>query len=151
MKKRKKHLWIIISILAIYGVLLTITPYQNTMINGLISCLVFGSIMLLVGLQVVKILTRSGPGLELDDVGLQFNGSALGRKIGKISWQEIQAFQTHMAHGEKQLLVKYIRFKSTMESKGLPIYSKGLDINFYEMETLILHFYHQYHAQRLRA
>ena len=147
-KRHNKYL-----LLTAVAVLITGTTAYFALHGGfpayaVMACTLFAATLLFAIMQVIRTFTLPKTGLELDAEGIRFNGSKLGRKAGKIQWRDIQAVQTSTTDGKKQLLVKFFQTQTGMGRKGLPIHAKALDINFYEMETLVLHYYHRYHERK---
>ena len=147
-KRRNKHLLLTAVAVLITGTTAYFALHGDGPVYAVMACTLVVATLLLAIMQVIRTITRPKTGLELDAEGIRFNGSKLGRKAGKIRWRDIQAVQTSTTDGKKQLLVKFFQTQTGMGRKGLPIHAKALDINFYEMETLVLHYYHRYHERK---
>lgn len=147
-KRHNSHLLMTVAAMLATGLLCCTSLYGGNLVYTAIFGILFGGTVLFAIIQLIRTINQPKTGLELDAEGIRFNGSKLGRKIGKISWQDIRAVQTGTADGKKQLLVKLLHRHTSVGYQGLPIHAKALDINFYEMEALILLFYHRYHERQ---
>lgn len=106
--------------------------------------------------QLFKMISREQTGLELDADGLYFKGTTLGRAIGKVGWRDVEAIRTGTVHGSHQLFVKLAaperyaaktanrQVRKILCTQGLPLNADELAIDFHEMETCIMQYYHQY-------
>ncbi len=133
------------------GILWFISLRTDMISSTVISGALFALTGLISTIQLLQIVRRPKTALELDAEGLRFNASYRGRKTGKINWKHIQSIQMRTADGKKQLLVKFTQLPSSIYGNGLIIHATELSINFYEMETLILNFYHRYHECKTTA
>lgn len=127
-----------ISVLCVTLVLLKVLAVEPVVVQLVLGILCCISVLYLL-VQLLKEKQRSDVGLELDQEGFLFRASPMGRKIGKIKWQDVRIIQTGTADGKKQLLIKFA------SNKRLTIDDNRLHASFYEMETQVLYFYHQYH------
>ncbi len=112
--------------------------------------------------QLFGMTNRKQAGLELDAEGLYFKGTALGRAIGKVKWRDVEAIQTGVVHGSNQLFVKLAvpewyaaktanrQVRKIRSAHGFLLNADELDIDFHEMETCIMQYYHQYHSSANR-
>lgn len=144
-RRSSVRLLMITGILLVAGVLSCIFSPTDMSFSTVLSGLLFGGAFVL---PVIQIIRRPKTALELDSEGFRFNASSEGKKTGKINWHYVQSIETGTANGKKQIVVKFTDPKSTLRDTRLAIHARELNINFYEMERLVLYFYHRHHESR---
>ncbi|GGC35222.1 hypothetical protein GCM10011386_29200 [Parapedobacter defluvii] len=158
-KKRRKILIMGVLVAVLGGAMLYVSLQSGGIKTGYV--LVFASVTVGGGsmalAQLLRMTSREQTGLELDADGLYFKGTILGKTVGKIKWRDIAAIQTGTVHGSNQLFVKLAvpgqyaakianrQVRKILSAQGLPLNADELDIDFHEMETCIMQYYHQYH------
>ncbi|GGG95862.1 hypothetical protein GCM10007415_33870 [Parapedobacter pyrenivorans] len=163
-KKRLKLLTAGLLLVVMGGAMLYVSSQAGRIKTGYVlvfaGVMVGGSSMALA--QLFSLINRKQAGLELDADGLLFKGTTLGRTIGKIKWRDIAAIQTGRAHGSNQLFVKLAvperyaaktanrQVRKIRSACGLSLNADELDIDFHEMETFIMQYYHHYHSNANR-
>lgn len=158
-KKRIKLFVLGLLIVLFDGAMLYIS-LQSTVIR-IAYVLAFAGLLLaglmLVIVQMRRITSKERLGLALDSNGFDFKGTSIGKAVGKISWCDIEAIQANTAYGRQQLFVKLIKpepyvdkisntqIRKLILKEGLPLNADELDIDFHEMETCMMEYYHRYH------
>ena len=91
-------------------------------------------------------------GLVLNPTGITFNGTNSARKIGQVSWIDIENFEAKEVYKTKQLYLrlknpqKYIKEKSKIElaNNGVFINATELKISFEELTSLTTNYLNRY-------
>ena len=132
------QLGLIILAMIIIVVLMAVLQDETIVVKLISGTLICISLFYLC-MQLYGKVKRPNMGLELSKEGFLFQASPLGRKKGRIQWKDVQAIQSGATEGKKRLLIKLT------PNERLIIDSKSLNANFYEIETAVLYYYHQYH------
>lgn len=159
-KKRLKLLFLGVAIMIFATVMLYLSLRSDVPRVAYIlafSGLSLASVTIII-IQILRIISKEQIGLEMDDSGFDFKGTSLGKTIGKVNWQDIRSIQTGTVYGSNQLFVKLMQpqsqankinnpqMRKILIEKGLPINTDELNIDFHEMETYIMQYYHRYHS-----
>lgn len=149
-----------------FGLLITLFScamlYTVLLSGKIIHTLAFSALALtgivMVFVQLSRLWYKKQVGLELDPEGFYFDATSLGKKIGKIRWQDVQSIQTGSVYGSSQLFVKLTRAEPYLSKikdpqqreiileSGFPLHADTLNATFNEMESDVMQYYHQYHS-----
>ncbi len=101
---------------------------------------------------IASINSTDQVGLILTKTGIKFNGTTSAKKIGEVSWNDIESIEQKEAYKTKQLYLKlkapekYLDTQSKIElaNKGFFINSTELKISFEEMCQLVTDYRKKY-------
>jgi hypothetical protein len=142
-KRKKLGVLRIIFIAAVAVVVGVIIFSESKRLNLTLFALIMGSGGLL--RHHIKVLDKENAGLALSPEGVVFNGTELGRRIGLVAWEDIEAVD----RGNGECL--YLRLKEPekytgrigaeeaegVKMEGIAIRAEGLEIGFEEMERQV--------------
>ena len=157
-KKRVKLFVIGICISLLGGILTYVIIHSNKIaISYLLAFALIGISGIIISfVQVLNMLKKDQVGLFLNNIGILFKGTSMGRSIGTIKWEDITSIKSEKAFGTQQLflrlkddaitpaLKKNKTFYSVLENHGFPVNATELDVDFHKMEALIIQYYHHY-------
>ncbi|WP_312553181.1 STM3941 family protein [Empedobacter brevis] len=152
-KKRLKLLLRAILLTLFSGGMLTIILLTNPV--KVIYVVLFSGLLLA---GILNMMSKNRTGLELDDNGLLFLGTPLGRKLGRVQWQDIQSIQPAKVYNTNQLLMTFTdlqryaakvtnpQSRKIIIENGFPLNADELDISFQDLQTLVTEYYHRYRS-----
>lgn len=156
-KKRLKLLLRAILLTLFSGGMLTIilltNPVKVTYAVLFSGLLLAGIVLLIAG--ILNMISKNRTGLELDNNGLLFLGTPLGRKLGRVQWQDIQSIQPAKVYNTNQLLMTFTdpqryaakvtnpQSRKIIIENGFPLNADELDISFQNLQTLVTEYYHR--------
>lgn len=118
---------------------------------ALFIILALASIYLMIK-TILNINNTDQVGLILTKNGITFNGTTLAKKVGEVSWNEIEVITAKEIYNTKQLYLKlkspkkYIHTQSKIElaNNGFFINSTELKIGFEEMYQLVTDYHKRF-------
>lgn len=117
---------------------------------------IFVVILIIIAVMLIKavreIKSKNQVGLVLSQEGITFNGTTSAKKIGQISWTDIESLETKEVYRTKQHYLKlknpqkYIKEISKIElvNNGLFINATELKLSFEELTNLTAKYLNKY-------
>lgn len=152
--KRRKNMLIGVGVMLLCAVFIGLIVSADVI--KIFYLAIFVVILIIIAVMLIKavreIKSKNQVGLVLSQGGITFNGTTSAKKIGQISWTDIESLETKEVYRTKQLYLKlknpqkYIKEISKIElvNNGVFINATELKISFEELTSLTAKYLDEY-------